>query len=113
MSRRGFTLIELLVVISIIALLISILMPSLNRARDQAKGTVCLSNLKGIGYAALFYAEEYDDYIPRSGGVWILNFMPFLDQGNMKLQDFRAVDIYNCPMYPDPKQALDYVRWVR
>ena len=56
---HGFTLIELLVVVAIIALLISILLPSLNRARDQARTAVCLSNLKQLGLAFALYAEDH------------------------------------------------------
>lgn len=55
--RGGFTLIELLVVVAIIALLISILLPSLSRAREQARRTVCLANLRSFGQASLIYAE--------------------------------------------------------
>lgn len=57
-GRVGFTLIELLVVVAIIALLISILLPSLAAAREQAKRSACAANLKGIAFACLTYAED-------------------------------------------------------
>lgn len=61
---RGFTLIELLVVVAIIALLIAILLPSLARARKQAKRSVCASNLHQIGIAMPAYTEDNDDWYP-------------------------------------------------
>ena len=61
---RGFTLIELLVVVSVIALLISILLPSLAGARQQAKATVCLANLKRIGLQNSLYVNDYGVYPP-------------------------------------------------
>jgi len=60
-TRQGaFTLIELLVVIAIIALLMGILMPSLKKARDQAKAVVCGAHLKGLGVALRMYLDDYD-----------------------------------------------------
>jgi len=56
---RGFTLVELLVVISIIALLLSILLPSLNKARESASKTVCKSNIKQIGVGIYMYFSEF------------------------------------------------------
>ncbi len=63
-SRSGFTLIELLVVIAIIAILAAILFPVFARAREQARKTVCLSNLKQIGLASLMYVQDYDETFP-------------------------------------------------
>ena len=61
---RAFTLVELLVVISIISLLISILMPSLGRAREQAKCTHCLARLKDYGTALASYENDFYDALP-------------------------------------------------
>ncbi len=65
-SRRpgGFTLIELLVVIAIISLLVSVLLPSLRKAKELARSTICKSNLRNVGVAMLLYAEEYAGWTP-------------------------------------------------
>ena len=63
--KKGFTLVELLVVIGIIALLVSILMPALGRARELAKRIQCASQLNGIGKAIALYQNEYRDANPR------------------------------------------------
>ena len=67
-ASHAFTLIELLVVIAIISLLVSILMPSLQQAREHARTIVCLNNHRTIGYGVAMYATENNDWIP-SGGV--------------------------------------------
>jgi prepilin-type N-terminal cleavage/methylation domain-containing protein/prepilin-type processing-associated H-X9-DG protein len=62
-KQKGFTLIELLVVIAIIAILMAILMPTLNRAKEQGKRAACLNNLKQLQLAWIMYADENDDRI--------------------------------------------------
>jgi prepilin-type N-terminal cleavage/methylation domain-containing protein len=70
---KGFTLVELLVVVAIIALLVSILLPSLGRARELAKRAICGANLNGMNKGLLLYATEENDSMP---------FLPGIDQSS-------------------------------
>jgi len=63
-DRSAFTLIEVLVVVAIIALLAAVLLPSLRRARDQAKAVVCLANMKSVGNGISFYNQDSKKYLP-------------------------------------------------
>jgi len=68
--KKGFTLIELLVVIAIIAILASIIMPALGRAREAARRAVCISNLHNIGLMVMMYANENKQELPWYIGTW-------------------------------------------
>lgn len=108
--RRAFTLIELLVVMAIISVLMGILLPSLSKARAQAKGAICMNNMRQTGFAANLYAEDWDSRIPRGTGgpIWFQVFMPYLAQQPIN-DDYRTVKIYRCPSYPDKRQTVCYV----
>ncbi|MBN1765241.1 MAG: prepilin-type N-terminal cleavage/methylation domain-containing protein [Sedimentisphaerales bacterium] len=116
-GKKGFTLIELLVVIAIIGLLVSILMPALTAARKQAQSAVCMTQLKQMGYATYYYAEDNKDYVPRgtagSGKIWFELLMPYLEQQARVVNgvdDYRHIDIYRCPGYPTQSEAaISYV----
>ncbi len=76
-KRKGFTLIELLVVIAIIALLLSILMPALNKVREQAKRMVCMSNQRQLGYAYVMYADSHNGKLVTGVAGWYDNRFQF------------------------------------
>jgi prepilin-type N-terminal cleavage/methylation domain-containing protein/prepilin-type processing-associated H-X9-DG protein len=69
-ERKGFTLIELLVVIAIIAILMAILMPALNRVREQGRRAVCLNYLRTLTLAWSMYADENDERIVNGEAYW-------------------------------------------
>ena len=89
MKKQNFTLIELLVVIAIIAILASMLLPALNKARTIAKMSDCKTHLKQIGMSAMFYSQDFSDFmIPyyRSGG----DRWPFILVQNKYLGNFKS-----------------------
>ena len=111
--RKGFTLIELLVVIAIIAILAAILFPVFARAREKARQTSCLSNLKQLGLGMLMYAQDYDELMPAGIGYWTTwqvdpstnrrdnpwwrNIYPYIKNGQ----------IFVCPSYPGFSSAIN------
>ncbi len=91
--RKGFTLIELLVVIAIIAILAAILFPVFAKAREAAKASACLNNVKQLGQAVLMYAMDWDDAGPRT--LWLA------DGSARTWRD--GVEPYKCPWLIDGK----------
>jgi prepilin-type N-terminal cleavage/methylation domain-containing protein/prepilin-type processing-associated H-X9-DG protein len=92
---HAFTLIELLVVIAIIALLASILFPVFAQARERARQTACLSNLRQIGLAIGLYTDDYDSSYPNTGDPYLWTgehfrwpIMPYLSIGQRQGTDY-------------------------
>src|SRR5471030_504935 len=109
MKTKAFTLIELLVVIAIIAILAAILFPVFAQAKEAAKKTSCLSNLKQIGLAARMYENDFDDTIPLAGyenfttnapTTWMFLVDPYVKSGypdSTTLESGHGFGVYQCP----------------
>lgn len=87
---KGFTLIELLVVIAIIAILAAILFPVFARARENARRSSCMSNLRQVNMGFMQYAQDYDEQFPFSKVAdcyWTVSIMPYV----------KSMQVYRCP----------------
>ncbi|MCC7351236.1 MAG: prepilin-type N-terminal cleavage/methylation domain-containing protein [Phycisphaerales bacterium] len=121
-SRRdfthGFTLVELLVVIGIIALLISILLPALNKARESAKSVACLSNLRQIGMGFAMYQNDYKGSYPIYDQYYYNVFIGTPNYGGLMACWSRLLwmkgyvgnaQVYACPSFPGKgKEEFDF-----
>lgn len=102
MKRRGFTLIELLVVISIIALLISILLPALSRSRQLGRATSCMSNLHSLGEAVHMYADANDGRFPSVGLAHGGNVDESAAWMNVMAKEYGSLGVTRCPADESP-----------
>ena len=115
LKRSGFTLIELLVVMAIIAILAAMLMPALQRAREAARRTSCLNNLKEFGTALSMYRSDHDEIPPQHntvrGAMWYEGWFPHKPNtiDNLFPGYIGGVELYYCPSdQNDEKPELGY-----
>ncbi len=118
MRRSGFTLIELLVVIAIIAILAAILFPVFAQAREKARQTECLSNVKQLVLGVYQYIQDYDEVFPmlayrstRSVGNTTVNCaFTFLSAVDPYIKDKKDKGLFSCPSRRDAMDMGDFVR---
>jgi len=121
MKAKAFTLIELLVVISVIALLMAILMPALNLARDQGRRAACLSNMRQVGVALMLYQNDYERTPPKTQAVFDYaspaspdNVLKLLRPMISAAEPEAATPVYACPsLRPNPNPAYAPTRTSR
>jgi prepilin-type N-terminal cleavage/methylation domain-containing protein/prepilin-type processing-associated H-X9-DG protein len=98
-TKKAFTLIELLVVIAIIALLLSVVMPALKKAKESAVRLSCASNIRQAGMAMYAYAAIYDNFLPvpenTAVGSWLFDF-PQVGSEFIR-QEYKTIDMMYCP----------------
>lgn len=116
-KNKAFTLIELLVVIAIISLLVSILLPSLTKAKDLAKKTVCGTNLKAMSTAFAMYQNDWDGCFPDAywmNGTWCYLLVPYLSDKDCNNEDngqdsVQNMGVFRCPSEED-LEVFHYAR---
>ncbi|MEM7312486.1 MAG: DUF1559 domain-containing protein [Planctomycetota bacterium] len=119
-NRSGFTLVELLVVIAIIGILVALLLPAVQEAREAARRVQCMNNLKQLGIALMNY-EQSNRYLPVAGIVdpmrnsgdfdpvsglqlsWVVALLPQFEEANLEALFDTDIDVFSQPLDPQEK----------
>ncbi|MHC4459980.1 MAG: type II secretion system protein [Planctomycetota bacterium] len=116
-ERRGFTLVELLVVIAIIAILMTIIIPVLRKAKERAKEVVCKAHIRNVGLVVIMYLDENDNRMPDSGRangfLWYDsngNYLTTNDDtaywGIVYIAQLKETKVFSCPSLARPAELI-------